>query len=376
MTAPHPGQAPVTILASGVHLGVYVPSLLVRTGLTARGVAAEVLVLEDFYKPGHRDRLPSLKRLFHADFSAALMAHRMVGDIRPALDPDRVSRLLDSWQSENRRCFVMWSGFWMPILEEYRRRFAPGIVQIDLCRIDAEVSATFKAYADIDIEQPGYREIWLWRKADRRLVHGVQVAGPPLPWADRRRRAVVHGGGWGIGTYRDKIGELGRSGLGLDIIAYDPAEAEDHPTHRWFMVDPGWCAWGGEPGRAAEFPPFGPVTGRVAGPFVNRPDHHDLFDVVRQAEAIVSKPGGGTLIDSLAAATPLIMLEAYGYAEQANAEVWEHLGFGISYQSWKESGWDRALLERLHGNLRAAAPLAIDYAADCAERWQAQVAAA
>jgi UDP-N-acetylglucosamine:LPS N-acetylglucosamine transferase len=101
------------------------------------------------------------------------------------------------------------------------------------------------------------------------------------------------------------------------------------------------------------------VDRRITG-VRQRADHHALHDVIRAAKAIVSKPGGCTLIDSLAAATPVVFLEPYGYAEASNASLWEHLGFGISYVAWKATGYDPAVLERLHANI-VARPRGVDY---------------
>jgi hypothetical protein len=375
--------AAVTVLGSGVALGVYVPALLVAQRLARHGVQAAVEVVESLYSDASLEHLERHRDAYHRDFALALMGHRMTRDIRASLDGERVAILLDRWQAEGRRRFVVWSGFWMPVLERYRRQVGSRL-SLDLCRIDAEVSATFKVYQDVcDAMADEAREIWLWSWERRLLGYQLPVSDrPPVPWEERRDRLVVHGGGWGIGTYRERARELGGSGLAQDVVIHDPAEAAAGAGgDRWFMVDPAWRAWRSAP---CAFPPFGEVAsgagdgtagaaGTPAGPasarprFRSREEHHELFDLVRESRAIVSKPGGGTLIDSLAARTPVVLLEPYGYAEQSNARLWEHLGFGVHYERWRRSGWSHELLEELHRNLSRSRDHTLDYPAELAK---------
>jgi hypothetical protein len=316
--------------------------------------------------------LERYRQAYHRDFSTALMGHRMTRDVRPSLDEGAVTGLLDRWQAEDRRHFSVWSGFWMPILHRYRRERARRPLSVDLCRIDAEISATFRIYQDLcDGMSDETREVWLWSWARKGLVHELPVSDQPaVPWSGREDRLVVHGGGWGIGTYLDRVPELEEAGLALDVVVHDPAEAGARENgRRYFRVDPAWRAWREE---RCGFPPFGELREPAAfQPFHRREERHEIYDLLRGSRAIVSKPGGGTLIDSLASATPVVLLEPYGYAEEANAKVWEHLGFGIPYARWQESGFSLGLLERLHRNLLerpGGAAGTIDYPASLAAR--------
>ena len=75
---------------------------------------------------------------------------------------------------------------------------------------------------------------------------------------------------------------------------------------------------------------------------------------------MVSKPGGGTLLDSLTAATPIVLLPPWGEPEAKNGELWEELGFGIDFQRWRETGFDYRVLEDLHHRLLEAGEQAFD----------------
>jgi UDP-N-acetylglucosamine:LPS N-acetylglucosamine transferase len=76
--------------------------------------------------------------------------------------------------------------------------------------------------------------------------------------------------------------------------------------------------------------------------------------------AVVSKPGGGTLLDSLAAATPVVLLPPWGEPEAKNGALWEELGFGIDVERWRKTGFDHHVLEDLHHRLLMAGGQDID----------------
>ena len=129
-----------------------------------------------------------------------------------------------------------------------------------------------------------------------------------------------------------------------------------------FMLDPTWSPWLRDAEGFLTFPPMIQLSGpRVANLGSNRARNHDLFDVIACASAVVSKPGGCTLIDSLASCTPVILLEAYGYAERSNADVWIALGYGIRFEAWRDSGFSAEVLQTLHENLRKRPRNTINY---------------
>lgn len=337
----------VTILTSGIGLGVYIPALLVRQQLVALGMRADVEVLESYYTDTSLQKQLTHQQLCRERFDLALMAHRTARPIDDFLDAARIDSLLQRWADSQRRQFIVWSGFWLPVLLRYRA-LLDSPLDIDCCRIDAEVSASFRVHGPLPADA---REIWLWNWAEKRTVFEVTVDDRrPLDFAARDDRLVVHGGGWGIGSYRERRTELAKTLWRCDVVVHDadeavPASARD----RRFIVERTWQPWH-RTGDAHTFPPFGEVGDTRRGA------EHALFGLIRRAKAIVSKPGGGTLIDSLAAATPVVLLEPYGYGEAANGALWQHLGFGIAFDDWRATGFEPAVLQQLHENLRRRRP--------------------
>lgn len=345
-------RPPVTILTSGIGLGVYIPALLIQRQLAGFGVTTGVEVLEEYYTADSLRRHVAHREACRRNFALAQMAHRMARPVQDNLDEARIGTLLDGWATEGRTDFIVWSGFWLPLLEAYRHR-VPGLrVRRDLCRIDAEVSASFKVHRDLEGDGT---EIWLWNAADGAIHHEIPVTPePPVPFAGRGNRLVVHGGGWGLGTYTDTLPALARAGHALDIVVHDPAERRFFgPDDRCWIVDPAWEPWHRNAAGHHVFPPVGAVARDGGVTYSQNVDFHGFHRVIREARAVVSKPGGCTLIDSLAAATPVVLLDAYGYAEQANGTVWERLGFGLPFAGWAEGGFDPAALERAHAALIA-----------------------
>ncbi len=363
-------QQTITILCSGVALGVYIPALLVNAQLRRRGAATEVVVLESLFPEEKQKKILENKIAFHQNFAVARMGQRMARDVSPNLDPEQVNRLYESWIQEERRLFVVFSGFWMPLIEAYRQRIAPAKCWVHQVHVDAAVSASWKNGFDVcEGDQP----VWLFNYETRQLGYQlIDYPELPVPYRQRPDRYLIHGGGWGMGTYQSKIPALEAAGLDLDIIAYHPQEAASPKKgQRYFMVDPAWSPWHKNRSGEHEFPPFGEVRPGVTPQFRNRPDSHELFQLARYARAIISKPGGATLLDSWAAATPLVMLEPFGDYEAKNAALWQEFGFGIPFPEWEAAGFAPGLLEPLHQNLLRSQDTVPDYVATWFPKFQA-----
>ena len=362
------GTAPVTVLSSAVGLGVYIPALLVQQQLTEQGIPSEVDVIERHFATPKQLLHIASRAMQHENFALAQIAHRMTKDTTDALDLASIDALLHRWTSEGRTRFITWSGFWLPLIERYRELIdAP--LSVDHCRIDAVVSASFRIHPSL---RAGSSEIWLWNWDQRRLVHSIPVAGlAPVAYANRDNRVLVHGGGWGLGDYRQRLAMLRRSTYALDSIIHAPAESSSKRSHdRCFMIRTDWNAWQRNASGGHDFPPMLEVsTDGTASPMPGS-DGHAMHSIIRTAKAIVSKPGGCTLIDSLAAATPLVFLQAYGDAEPFNARIWRELGFGMHFDEWQEGGFSEAPLRRMHESLLSARQGGIDYVRSYVQRMQ------
>ncbi|MFE7462897.1 hypothetical protein ACFU6R_02160 [Streptomyces sp. NPDC057499] len=339
----------IAVLTSGVALGAHVPGLRLAQRLRERGADVTVDVLERRL-PG--DRLANVvesRRRFQRDLRFVVAAQGLATDPVDDFTPQAVAALERHWEERGVETFVVFSGFWLRLLDNYLGRRPTRTVA---CHVDAVVSPSYRRarrYA------PGAEHVWLARE-DGTLPWTIPVdTRPPIPWSAREGRLLVHGGGWAIGSYRDRARELARAGLPLDLIVPEASAAVGWA--RCFTLDPDWHPWhdDGLPpllkvraDSSDSSDPAEPVGREVPG----RPLSYEL---ARSASAIVSKPGGGTLLDSLWTATPLILLEPAGSHEAANGRLWRQLGFALSYDDWSACGFAPERLEPLHRALLGAA---------------------
>ncbi|WP_431875856.1 hypothetical protein [Amycolatopsis sacchari] len=354
----------IAILTSGVALGVHVPGLLLARRLAEAGVPSRVDVLQNLMSGRQLAKVPATKIAFHRDFRFALAGTRLANRNAAELDPAAVEQLLADWAAADIDLFVILSGFWVPVAYRYAAAH-PG-TRVHACHVDSMISPSFTAAVSRpapEHEHVGHRDVWLLEERNGSVARTIPVSrADPVPWPERTGRLLAHGGGWGMGTYLTDAEALITRGFGLDIVTHEPGDlTSGGDGRRYFMIDPNWQPW-----QDTGFPPFGLVGPDGHVDYRRGPDHHDGFHLVRQAHAVVTKPGGGTLMDSLAAATPIVLLEPFGEHEAHNARLWERLGFGIAYDDWARDGYSRSTLEELHRNLLAARPRVVSYADELA----------
>ncbi|MWV43356.1 hypothetical protein GRF59_06890 [Paenibacillus sp. HJL G12] len=336
----------VILLASGNSLGAYIPAMHLHTYLQTKGIETDVQVLENVYQEEVRNKIRSTKKAFHANFAVARMGHKLAKPIDAALDEESVQRLLDAWKQAGISRFAVFTGFWLPILERYKAA-AGRLLDIRLIRLDAWDTPSFKVHKEL---YPGYNNVWFYEPSQ--LSPGSYIASDevePLPYGERTGRILIHGGGWGIGTYAATISELRLLGRGLDVIVYDPSEVdEDDGITRYFGTQISWDPWSRDALGRHTFPPMIRYV-RTDGVLREYPlgDYSAYMYLMRNCAAIISKPGGATLNDSLSFGIPFIMLEPFGDHELHNSNYWEACGFGIRFTEWKTGNYSDDLLEEM-----------------------------
>lgn len=347
-----PKKQITTILCAGPGLGFYVPGVIMERQLMNHGIPAFVHVFEYFLRDDKRANVPITKLKFHRNFSYALMGQNLAKDPSGYLNGQAIDELLLTWKNEGRKLFVVFSGFWIPILKRYKKECDHGNdVIINLCHIDADYSTSWKLF---DTTGPEFESTWFnnWQKGE--INFHLSVADlPSIPFKERKDSVVIHGGGWGMGTYKEKIGQLDELDFNLTVVGYEHNDLKSiNPKHSYYLLDPDWNTWDlNEEGRH-EFPPLISMDepGKD-GIYFKNSEFPPIYKVINDSKAIISKPGAGTLMDSLSSATPLVILEPFGEYERKNGLLWEKFGLGISYSDWEATGFDVKILENLHCNL-------------------------
>jgi hypothetical protein len=373
------GSFQISILCAGFGLGLYVPGLLLRTKLERLGLHAETEVFEELLPADILRRVEANRKACHSDFKVALAAQKIPGDMRSLWDPILVEHLLERWTTEDRRRFIVLSGYWVYVLDLYRKKRLGVEMDIDLLYIDADLAPSWVQQRKNQPEyEQEFRAVRLYNRFNHTVCFGIDAnMGRPVPYEERTVGLVVHGGGWGIGTYKEKLTVLRRSGHDIASVCYSEDEMQEEAKGSRYMDAPAWRTWHRGEDNRHQFPPFAETSspqGQLQ--FHSQTMCHGLHRIVRQARAIVSKPGAGTLIDSLAAATPLLLLEPFGPYEAANAAVWVKNGLGLPFVDWANAGYPVSTLHEIHGRLLHLRSHVRDYAEFFAERLQSNSAQA
>ncbi|WP_051217483.1 hypothetical protein [Paenibacillus assamensis] len=353
----------VTLLSAANSLGIYVPAKLLQHQLRARGLQVQIEMLEQLYPTVTRDSIPRYRKAFHQSFRVAKTGYHLAKNLGDTLETSKVEVLLSKWKDEGRKHFIVMTGFWIPVIERYKEIMSnTSSLTIQLIRLDAGESASYAVHKGLGDD---YRNVWMFEGNEKQqLCRQLMVSSEaPLPFESRADRYTIHGGGWGIGTYQTIIDPARQQQLALNVIAYYVDDIPNHrDLHRYYMIDPKWNPWDIDEHGDHRFPPFAEVNeqGTVEFESSSSRAYPEVFDLIRNSRAVISKPGGATLVDSLSAATPIIMLEPFGSHEEANMKLWESAGFGIRYEQWKEAGFSIDLLRELHDNLLRAREKTVD----------------
>lgn len=332
----------IQILTSYTGLGVYIPGIYLYKYLTRKKVSSRILLLERYYRREKQENLNKTIKAFQDNFKLALKAQIIQKDITEAFDQTKIFDLLENWKKEKVSNFIIFSGFWLPVLVRYLSENTMKKYRIDLVHTNSVISVSWINY--IEMLKYDYRHIWLFNLENEKLEYQLPInQNEIIPYNKRENRITIHGGGWSLGTYKKNIPEIEQSGFNLDITLSDWNDIESKKIkNRYFIIDKNWNPWSNS--DELTFPVQIELKEDVEVIHNSSGNNHFMFDLLRKNLAIVSKPGGATLIDSLASCTPVIFLEPYGLSEEKNASLWIKKGFGISYENWKEKGFSMYLL--------------------------------
>ena len=343
----------ILFLSSGVALGVYVPPLIMSNQLRAKGINTEFFVIENLIHENKLGNILMNKYAFHRSFKTALVGQKLSEKSDYGIDNQKVQLLYDQWDKIRIKKFLVFSGFWASIIDYYLETRKLNSDLVDLCHLDAAVSSSWKNHDSI---MRKYRNVWFFNLQKTTVNYQIKVTDTPLvDFKDRSRRFVIHGGGWGMGTYREKMQELNDLKIRLDIINYEPHDLNNRANdNRNFMIDPEWKTWEKKSNGEYAFPPFAQINDNLPIRFDYNAKYPGVYDLIRNSYGIISKPGGATLMDSFSSATPIIFLEPFGDYEEANAMLWKRSGFGVDYNHWISMGCSTDLLWQMHNKLKKA----------------------
>lgn len=335
------------ILTSGMSLGHYVPAVLIQRSISSSQERVDVLSYEAYLSERTLEQLDRTKRRYQQDFRLAKIGQRVSKLIHPSLDTTamgHVAGMLCRWPA---RRTLVFSGFWVPLLE---RLSVEGSLDPDTVILTHVDTTSSPSWTQAPTER--FRHVWL-----HELVRGCFTNRVPTPmlsrlrYSERAPRFLLHGGGWSLGNYATAAEALARKGAECVLVSPGPQTETATSNGGMLWIDPSWEPWR----ENREMPRFPPMCSN--SPSLNDAGtgaHHKLLELAATSRAIVSKPGGATLVDSLASLTPVLFLEPYGEHEARNLARWEQLGLGLSLDRWLRLGSPFDKLVECHGALAEA----------------------
>jgi hypothetical protein len=340
----------ILILSSGVALGVYVPPLIINNQLRSRGINTDFYVIENLIQNSKISNILKNKIAFHRNFKLALIGQKYSKMSNYGLDDEKVSLLFLNWDKFEIVKILVFSGFWLPVVEKYLETRNDKDQIVDFCHLDSSVSTSWSGYQSFKIP---YRDIWYFNLKQTKVNYYLKICDKmTVDFKIRDKRFVIHGGGWGMGTYKEKILELRKHRVNLDIINYEKNDFNfEIEGSRNFLIDSNWKTWEKYNGEYI-FPPFCQVMDNKANKFIYSNEFPSIYTLISEGIGIISKPGGATLIDSFSSATPIIFLEPFGEYEKANAKLWIELGFGIEYSKWIYMNCSTDIFLEMHENIK------------------------
>ena len=311
------------LLGSTVALGVYVPALTVKKQLESRGYQADLFTMEELYT-GKESVMEETKKHFHEDFRLAKFSYRIPTRNRTVIDPEKKEQFLETLRKKPYDTIITFSGFWAEILKELRERCPEMRGHLYAIHMDAGKSHSWDGVSREDL-----RNLWLYRLEEQAVYCTLEK---PVINNQRRKRILVHGGGWGIGEYQTYVQQLNLQGWTVDRIVYYPQEADPKDSvNTHYLLDPAWKPDAGK----KEYPRLLKMEQGEWIPFEeSREKRNPITVLMEQDLAVLSKPGGGTLADSLSHTVPLLFAPPLASYEADNQELWELKGFGMKAEDF------------------------------------------
>lgn len=336
---------PPKVLTSLFGYGVYFPARIVTNGLKAASFDSDILIIEDLFTNDKRKTFEESRKAFGKNYRLAKLATKLSIDSKEMFNPEKVETLFTKWKEEQVCHFLCFSGLWLSILSLYSKR--NNSIQVNLCRLDAGEAVTWRNNDNVEINKT-YSFLDL---KEKKINYRLEI--PTLnytPYHKRESSVVIHGGGWGLGYFVETSEllpeNITKKVLIKDISQYDSSK----PNTTYYMNDPSWSL--NEKTRtSSNFPKLGKIISRDNVSFIKNKDYHNSLDLIINCRAIISKPGGMTIADSIITETPLIYLDALGENEEGNQRLIEHLKIGTSFEKWRKEKFSSQMLLELHNNI-------------------------
>lgn len=342
-----PKAGSIKILTTIIGYGIYFPAVLIKEQLLRSGISAELYIVEKLLSPEKKTTFQNSKNAYKKNFRLAQLAAKLPVVYSSSFDPELVQEIYNKWDCDGGTEFLIFSGMWFEILAGYQP--PSGIKNIRVCRVDTGEAPTWRNKKQVKIDYTYY----LCHLGTKEVRYTFDIPTlPKIPFRDRKRALMVHGGGWALGNFVEKTEEIELNGYQRNVIIKDLQDYKsDLPHSQFYLNDPTWDPL--EKDTNHHFPPIGVIKDNREIDYEYYPTFHASLKLMSEGVGVIAKPGGMTLADSIISETPIIYLEPMGPNEEGNRVIIEECGIGTSFEAWKESGFSYDLLLQFHHNLKS-----------------------
>ncbi|QHI35466.1 Processive diacylglycerol beta-glucosyltransferase [Kordia antarctica] len=333
------------VLTSLFGFGVYFPARITANSLKTVGFDSEVLLIEHLFTDAKRKTFEASKIAFSKNYKLAKLATKLSVDSSDMFDPDKVEILFKRWEAAKVSEFLCFSGLWLDLLSLYSKSNPQ--LSVKLCRLDAGDAVTWRMNDEVAIQ-----ETYSFLDLNEGKIN-YKLSIPTLhyiPFGERKQSVVIHGGGWGLGNFLETTQQLPENLIKRILVKDFSKYVSQKKNTTFYMNDPNWDPINNGFG-VSHFPRLGEIISTDTILYSNNNDYHSALDLIVDSKAIISKPGGMTIVDSIITGTPLIYLDPMGENEKGNQILIERLKIGASFTAWQHEKFSIEMLLEFHENI-------------------------
>ncbi len=338
-------KAAPKVLTSLFGFGVYFPARIVANSLKLDGFDSEVLLIEHVFTKEKQKTFEASKVAFRKNYKLAKLATKLSVDTSEIFDQVKLEILFNEWEEEQASEFLCFSGLWLHVLFLYAKRNPK--ISVKLCRLDAGDAVTWRINDEISIQ-----ETYSFLDLNNSKIN-YQLSIPTLsyiPYEEREKSVLIHGGGWALGDFLETTQHLPEDWIKKIMVKDFSADLPQKKATTYYINDPSWNPIQ-HSSHISQFPGLGKIGAKEKITYSHNNDYHSVLDLIVNSLAIISKPGGMTIVDSISTGTPLIYLEPMGENEEGNRVLIERLQIGASFEAWQQEKFSTKMLFEFHENI-------------------------
>jgi hypothetical protein len=335
-------QKKYVILTSKIGNGLYFPALFFRNELMRLGIEIDFFIFEDFLTAKIKRLFENAKRNNPKDEDYNFKSYNLfIEKLGYGTNKYKINNLVKHLKNNNNFHIICFSNIWILFLKKLK--FENNLeFKLSWITIDVESFNKWNNLKEI-YKSLIYNHYEFFHLDPCNINYIFNFNKKLIPFEHRKNQITIHGGGWSIGNYESKLNLL-VTNFNINLISIQ--------TNNLKQINLYSDDFNYNFHENLEFPSFGKFNKKLNRfNYKKNIKHHGVFDLILNSKAIISKPGGMTIIDSIIAETPIIYLKPFNQLEAKNSEFLESLNIGMSYANWQKLNFSTEVLMELQKNI-------------------------